>query len=71
MTAHCTCGAQNCFGYKGAYETYTCLCECHDERYSEVDGRQLCQAHDKRWAEPGFSTCRFHREYDPATRGAR
>lgn len=59
----CTCGGANCFGYKGVYDAYSCICECHDKRYTEANGRRLCQAGDDRWAEPGWTACRFHRAY--------
>jgi len=61
---YCSGGPASCFGYKGDYDTYTCLATNHDMRHEEAEGRQPCQAHDKRWADPGFTTCRFHRAYD-------
>ena len=70
MTAYCSGGPANCFGYRGDYDNFTCLAENHDMRTEDANGRQPCQAHDKRWAEPGWRTCRFHRQYDPAFRGA-
>jgi hypothetical protein len=65
VSDYCSGGPDRCFGYRGPLDTYTCLADNHDMRTEDAAGRQPCQADDKRWADLGWSTCRFHRQYDP------